>query len=248
MEKFWFENWFDSEYYEILYKKRNYSEAKIFITNIFNHLNIKLNSKILDIGCGKGRHCFILSEKGLKVDGIDLSSRNINYAKKKENKNCNFYVHNMINSFKEMEYDYVFNIFTSFGYFKTFQDNEKVFKSCVKNLKDDGIFILDFLNSEYIVKNLIKSETKKVSKIEFNIKREITKDQIIKYINIRDCDKVFNFKEEVFKLYLKDFKEMAKRQGLKIHNVFGDYKLNKFEPEESKRLILIMKKLNQSIL
>lgn len=248
MEKFWYENWFDSEYYEILYKKRNYSEAKIFITNIFNHLNIKMNSKILDIGCGKGRHCFILSKKGLKVDGIDLSSRNINYAKKKENKNCSFYVHNMINSFKKMEYDYVFNIFTSFGYFKTFQDNEKVFKSCVKNLKDDGIFILDFLNSEYIVKNLIKSETKKVSKIEFNIKREITKDQIIKYINIRDCDKVFNFKEEVFKLYLKDFKEMATRQGLKIHNIFGDYKLNKFKPEESKRLILIMKKLNQSIL
>ena len=54
----------------------------------------------------------------------------------------------------------------------------------------------------------------------------------------------FKIKEEVFKLSLKDFKEMANRQGLKIDNIFGDYKLNKFKPTESERLILIMKKLN----
>ena len=52
----WFKDWFNSDYYHILYKNRNDKEAKAFIDNLIENLNLTRNSKLIDIGCGKGRH------------------------------------------------------------------------------------------------------------------------------------------------------------------------------------------------
>ena len=59
----WFKNWFDSPYYHILYKKRDSIEAKFFIDNLINFLQVPNNSKIIDIACGKGRHSIYLEQK-----------------------------------------------------------------------------------------------------------------------------------------------------------------------------------------
>jgi len=52
----WFEHWFNSPYYHILYKDRNEKEAQIFIDNLISYLQIPKKSNILDIACGNGRH------------------------------------------------------------------------------------------------------------------------------------------------------------------------------------------------
>ena len=65
--KQWFELWFDSPFYHILYKNRNQDEANQFIDNIIEHLKIK-NVSILDMACGKGRHAYHLAEKGFTVN------------------------------------------------------------------------------------------------------------------------------------------------------------------------------------
>ena len=59
----WFKNWFDSPYYHILYKNRNEKEAKSFIDNLINYLQIPNKSKVLDIACGKEDILSILIKK-----------------------------------------------------------------------------------------------------------------------------------------------------------------------------------------
>ena len=81
----WFKDWFNSEYYHILYKDRDTKEAQNFIDNLIKNLNIKKNSKIIDIACGKGRHAKYLNQQGMDVIGIDISPESIKYAKKHEN-------------------------------------------------------------------------------------------------------------------------------------------------------------------
>ena len=86
----WFEDWFDSKYYHILYKNRDQQEAENFLTNL-NHLEyFKNRSNIIDVGCGKGRHALLLSRIGHNVTGIDLSESSISSAKRHESKNLKF--------------------------------------------------------------------------------------------------------------------------------------------------------------
>ena len=84
-EKEWFTSWFDSPFYHILYKDRDYTEAQQFMDNLTNYLNIPEGGKILDLACGKGRHSIYLITLGYNITGIDLSANSITHAKQFEN-------------------------------------------------------------------------------------------------------------------------------------------------------------------
>jgi len=238
----WFINWFDSYYYHLLYRNRDEKEAQYFIDNLIQYLQISTNSKLIDVACGKGRHAIYFNKYGIDVIGIDLSPRNINSAKKNETKNLKFEVHDMREEFKKNGFDIVTNLFTSFGYFKKNEDNQKVINSMAINLKKEGTLIIDFMNVKKVTNNLIKSEIKKIDNVTFNIKRSIVDNYITKNIRFSDNGKDYNFKEQVKALTLTDFYNLTSNAGLKIIDVFGNYKLEGFNATSSDRLILICKK------
>src|SRR5436853_6516213 len=60
----WFESWFDSPYYHVLYKERDDLEARSFLDSLIGYLNPAPGSTILDVACGKGRHSLYLNQKG----------------------------------------------------------------------------------------------------------------------------------------------------------------------------------------
>ena len=124
-ESSWFASWFDTPYYHILYKDRNYREAQIFMDNLTHYLNLPEHAKVLDLACGKGRHSIYLNQLGFRVLGVDLSENSIEIANKNANDTLNFKVHDMREPIKE-QFDAVFNLFTSFGYFENDDDNLKI--------------------------------------------------------------------------------------------------------------------------
>ncbi|MEI7670388.1 MAG: class I SAM-dependent methyltransferase, partial [Pseudomonadota bacterium] len=91
----WFEDWFNSPYYSLLYNNRNSDEANLFIHNILAYLNPKPKAHIADIPCGNGRHAVALAKAGFEVIGFDLAERNIAEAKLSEKENLTFYQHDM---------------------------------------------------------------------------------------------------------------------------------------------------------
>src|SRR5690554_6600617 len=125
----WFETWFDTPYYHILYQNRDFSEAEKFINNLLDYLKLPKDANCLDLACGKGRHSVFLNKKGLQVTGVDLSENSIQEAKPFENETLKFDTHDMREVYKKNTYDIVFNLFTSFGYFDSSEDNLKVLKS-----------------------------------------------------------------------------------------------------------------------
>jgi SAM-dependent methyltransferase len=236
----WFSTWFDSPYYHILYKNRNEEEAQVFMDNITNYLNMPENGTILDLACGKGRHSIYLNKLGYQVTGVDLSENSIAIAKESSNESLRFKTHDMREPMNET-YDAVFNLFTSFGYFDTYEDNIKTLKAIKDSINEYGFGVIDFFNADFIIENLVAEETKEIDGITFNIKRFVENKKIIKEIRFEDKGETYNFTEKVSAFTLVDFEAMMKEAGIYLLEIFGDYKLKKFYKTQSERLIMIFK-------
>ncbi|MGK0376490.1 class I SAM-dependent methyltransferase [Patiriisocius sp. Uisw_017] len=237
----WFASWFNSPYYHLLYKDRDYTEGGIFMQSLTAYLKLKQNAKILDLACGKGRHSKFLATLGYRVTGADLSPLSIAEAKKSETKNLSFEIHDMCTPYPD-KFDAIFNLFTSFGYFETEKDNINTVIAIKEALKEDGFGVIDFLNTNYVVKNLVKTEDKHVAGINFKIQREIKDGYIYKHINFTAENQEYSFTEKVKALTLQDFKTYFEEAKVNLYTTFGNYKLEPFDSKQSPRLILIFKK------
>jgi SAM-dependent methyltransferase len=242
----WFDEWFDSPYYPILYQNRNEKEAHFFINNLYNLLKISPNHKILDVACGRGRHSIFLHSKGAEVVGIDLSEMSILEAQKNQKKDLRFYVQDMREPFMEKDFDIVCNLFTSFGYFETQKENLKVLQNIYNALKENGLLIIDFLNPTYTIKNLVQYETKTLNNITFEIEKIYHNNIIEKNIRFQDNHQYFHFIEKVRLFEKEDFLDFFQKIGFELLYIFGDYALNEYEKNTSERMILIAKKYNLS--
>lgn len=234
----WFTSWFNTSYYHILYKDRNDEDAQLFMKNITEFLQLSKETHILDLPCGKGRHSVYLNSLGYKVTGGDLSENSIAFAKQFENDRLRFVVKDMRETFRG-RYNVIFNLFTSFGYFETDEEDIQVLQNMKNSFIDQGLIVLDFLNVEKVKQNLVKKEVKEVEGIQFHIEREIKDGFILKHISFSDKGIDHSYTEHVKYLDLEKFKEYLSCAGLKLLHLFGDYQLSDFNQENSERLILV---------
>lgn len=239
----WFIDWFNSPYYHLLYRHRDQQEASEFINNLLLHLQPAPKAQFLDLACGNGRHANYIASKNFQITGIDLSPENILLAQKNKNNHAQFYVHDMRNYFRSNYFDYVLNLFTSFGYFDSAHDEMRAMKMAANALKKNGVLIIDFFNAHLLNSCLVPYEEKTIDDVVFSIKKSIQDNYIIKTIAIRDGIKNFEFSEKVKMLNQQDFENLFENSGLKLIQTFGDYGLNPYRPASSERLILKAEKI-----
>lgn len=240
--KAWFETWFDSPYYHVLYQHRDEAEAELFLDKLLLHLQLPAYARALDIACGKGRHCVYLAEKGLEVTGIDLSWKNIGHALHFERENLSFFLHDMRNSFYINYFDVALNLFTSFGYFESDKENQKAIHAMSQSLKKGGKMAIDFFNATKVSRELTPQEYISRDGILFLVEKKFEGNAVIKRIYFQDRGQEFEFEEKVQSLQLSDFERYFENNNLKIIHVFGDYQLNPFDAENSDRMIIIGEK------
>lgn len=239
----WFESWFDSKYYHLMYQHRDEKEADDFISKIIDFFQPANHAKVLDLACGKGRHAIALNNCGLDVTGIDLSAQSILDAKKNEKEGLEFFIQDMRSPFRINYFDYTFNLFTSFGYFLNVNDNRKVVKAVSSGLKKDGIFVIDFLNERVVRKIVKENNSGMISEggIDFHWEKRIENNFVLKEIEFVAENSSHKYSECVQLLQLSDFRNLLEPY-FSIEHIFGDYNLGDFDEEKSSRLIIIAKK------
>jgi 2-polyprenyl-3-methyl-5-hydroxy-6-metoxy-1,4-benzoquinol methylase len=235
----WYKSWFDTPYYHILYRHRDDNEAQVFIKNAIDELKPPTGSHILDLACGRGRHARFLNELGFTVTGIDLSQSNINYAQKHHtSKGLQFEVGDMRQPYGTNRFEYIFNLFTSFGYFDSWEDDLQALKMMKQALKPGGTLVLDFMNVNKVKMGLVTEEVRQVKGIEFHIERFIRNGMVIKKISFEADHQTHEYEEQVQLLNREDFQLLLTEAGFKITAFYGDFNLGDFHARDSERLIL----------
>ncbi len=236
----WYHEWFNEEEYLLLYQHRDEEEANLLINLIEKEINLKLKSKVLDLCCGNGRHSILLSKRGYSVTGVDLSDNLLNIARKNAEIN-NLDIKFIQSDMKEInfnnEFDLTLNLFTSFGYFSTDEENENVIKNIYRALKNKSYLVIDFLNKEYLLKNIEPETVSNINNSTIIQKRKIVNNKVIKEIFIEKNNNEKYFREEVILYSLNDFEIFFKRNNIILKKVFGDYYGSEFN-SHSPRLIL----------
>ena len=240
----WYRDWFNSIYYHKLYFGHDEAEAQRFIQKLLDYTKPPPASRMIDVACGRGRHSRYLASKGFDVTGIDLSFDSIAYAKQFENENLHFYQQDMRLPSWMNYFDYAFNFFTSFGYFRTQRENDDAMRTIAQCVKPDGLVVIDYLNVHYAEDRLVQKETKNIDGTTYEINRREDEDFFYKRILVSDdkLAKPLDFTEKVAKLSLGDFTEMLAYQKMQVQDVFGDYDLNGYDVRKTPRMIVVAKK------
>lgn len=241
-ESEWFEDWFNSKYYFLLYNNRNDEEARRFITNLFQLISSDLKQKVWDMACAKGRHCRVMNELGHIVTGTDLAEESIKAAILESDSKIEYYIHDMRLPFRSNYFDVVVNLFTSLGYFKRLEDNLKVIKNATSALKPNGYFVIDFLNATKVVSCLKPESVEERRDVRFYITKKVENNQVVKTIKFAADQKNYCFEERVTLLNKRMLMNFTESVGLKVQSIFGNYNLEPFDEVHSDRLILVLKK------
>lgn len=237
----WFKDWFNSRYYHLLYGKRDESEAETFINNLMQVIQPIPGSKFLDLACGKGRHALQIAGFGYEVHGVDLSEESIEAASQLSNDQLVFEVRDMRQTYLPNYFNYIFNLFTSFGYFDKTEDNLATLQAVKNGLQANGVFVQDYFNATKVINGLVPEETKSIEGINFHIRKHIDNQIIYKSIVFSDMGQDYQFCEQVNLFTVDDFKAMYEKVGFEIVAMYGNYRMAPFDPQTSERLILISK-------
>ncbi len=235
----WYEDWFDSPYYTLLYQHRDEEEAKRFIDVLMDKLQPAAGACILDLACGRGRYSRYLAQKGFRVTGIDLSENSIAFARQFEHDKLSFYRHDMRRPYQQGQFDFIFSFFTSFGYFGTDQEHLDTLHHIRQGLKQVGVFVLDFLNAHLVRSTLPQQEEKNLDGVKFKTRKFEDQGYVVKTIDIDDQGRKFHFRERVRLFSCDDLQEILRRAGFTELAFLGDYQLQPFDQQSSPRLIII---------
>jgi SAM-dependent methyltransferase len=237
----WFETWFNTPYYHLLYSNRDQDEASLFIEKLNDAGFLGKASRILDLACGAGRHVNHLTRLGHEVMGLDLSEASISKARNSAVEGAKFEVGDMRAFSLNTRFAVVLNLFTSFGYFDDPAENALVLSGVHKHLTEGGCLIVDYLNVHQVVKDLVAEEVVVREGVLFTIRRRLEKDHVVKEIEVQDGDVRRKYFERVQLLNAVQLELMLSAAGFNLLRTFGDYLLNPFE-QNSDRLILIARK------
>jgi cyclopropane fatty-acyl-phospholipid synthase-like methyltransferase len=220
------------------------------VDGIINVLDLKGGEHILDIPSGYGRHSIRLAQKGFAVTGSELNSIHLNKAienAKLAEVEVSFNQENMINISYDNKFDAVINMFYSFGFFNTDEENNKVLKNFYDALKPGGKFLFHtdvniprIISGKYRedeVRNLTSGKTLRI------IDKYNTKDKKIYGTWIIKNEKGEEVKRDyIVRVYTKEeFIDLCKQIGFISFDIYSDWDKTPYF-EDSEDMIIVATK------
>lgn len=176
--------------------------------------------RVLDVGCGAGRHARALVAAGGRPVGLDLSAELLAVARGAGVPLVRADMRRL--PVRPRSVDLVVNLFTSFGYFEEDAEHARVLRGMAEVLAPGGWLALDFLNAEHVRRGLVAEEVQQLGVGPVRITRELREGErrVVKTMQIPDGR---TFVERVRLFEPGELEAMLGDAGLTVASRFGDY-------------------------
>jgi SAM-dependent methyltransferase len=222
-----------AKYYNLLYNDKDYLSEVEYIDGLIKKNSINFHGKILDLGCGTGKHANLFTQKGYNVHGVDISPQMVSEAKERyfENRKLKFYEGNITNFKNEHKYDVVTSLFHVMSYQNSNADFMGALKTAREHLNEEGLFIFDFWNGAGVLSDAPERRVKKLENGEISIERVAIPNLHVNE-NVVDVNYTINVYDKINKLnsVIKEKHSMRYffKKELDFYLDVGGFKLNSF--------------------
>lgn len=237
--KRWYEDFFGPDYL-IRYV---HPETETQVEAIEKVLHLRKGGRILDVGCGAGRHTIGLAKRGYRVTGLDLSKALLAEARKAA-RAAGVRPTFVQGDMRHMQYANAFeaaiSMFTSFGYFDEPSEDRQVLRRIARALRPRGKFLMELFNRDSLVANLPNQSWQAredgsvvLEDASFDLLRGRFETRQI----VIDRKGTREFTASVRAYTLAELKEMLDSAGLFVHRVLGGLDLSPYSAR-SRRMVL----------
>jgi SAM-dependent methyltransferase len=246
----WFETYFETEYfreYATGHKtdKQNDTEAA-FVAARLAHLPC---GRVLDLGCGYGRHSVRLAERGFRVVGFDLSPSllaNLQDAAVAASTEVTTHHGDMRRMTFSNEFDAVIMMFTTFGIFDD-ADNHLVLEGVARALKPGGSCLIDLDNPILVLRRFQTEDwrTQGDGEVILNTRRyDVVRGCIDgQRIHMKSGEASREYSLHIRLYTCPEIVKLLDSVGLSLLRSFGSYDSEPYSFESPRMILLAQKRL-----
>ena len=230
----WFEEWFGEEYLQ-LYPHRDDAEAERAVGLIARATGLTAGWRVLDVGCGAGRHARALRSLGARCVGLDLSATLLRVARGVTDAPLVRADMRRI-PIRPESMDLTVSLFTSFGYFEHDEEHAAALREMVGTLRRGGWLVIDFLNAAEVRRRLVARETVTMAGGMAEVARTMSPDgrYVCKSIVTPDGRR---FTERVRLFDQSQMAAMLGDAGVDLRHTFGDYDATPLRPDSPRTIL-----------
>jgi len=158
--------WFSDDqfwlsYAPLMFDAARWAEVPTIVDGIISMTSLPAGSAVLDSCCGPGRHGLEFARRGYKVCGVDITASYIEaFGESATAEGLDVeLVHADVRSFRRpASFDLALNLFTSFGYFATIEEDRSYAASLYESLKPGGQLVMDMVGKETAARDFTEGE------------------------------------------------------------------------------------------
>lgn len=153
----WFEEeafWIDT--YPVIFSEERFKIAPEQIEKALALAGVE-SGAVLDLCCGPGRHSVELAKRGFRVTGVDRTPFLLNKAKTsaaEQKLDIEFILSDMRDFTRPRAFNFILNMFTSFGYFDNKGEDLKVLRNMHESLQSGGALLIDVFGKEVMARKI----------------------------------------------------------------------------------------------
>ncbi len=152
-------DWFESEKFwttfaPIMFDDARWAEAPTVAQYVKDIAGLGSGAKVLDAGCGLGRISVELAALDLDVTGVDIIQSELDAARESaeaEGVPLTLINHDLRTFHAPQQFDCAVNLYTSFGYCSTIEEDMQILRNIADSVKPGGTFIMECTSRETAV-------------------------------------------------------------------------------------------------